>query len=117
MNKSDLKKLMIDSTDAESNAVKIPEMLEQEGISFNFSDNFGDQVIDKLFSAGLTLTRRVEFVKYMNFAFYRVALTGIAAIIILLLSIFLKEGSISFNSFLGLNDNYDESIICLLTGK
>jgi hypothetical protein len=53
----------------------------------------------------------------MNFAFYRVALTGVAAIVLLLISIFLMEGSLSFNSFLGLKDNYDESIVCLLTGN
>jgi hypothetical protein len=53
----------------------------------------------------------------MNFAFYRIALTGVAAIIVLLVSIFLREGSFSFNSFLGLSDNYDESIVCLLTGN
>jgi hypothetical protein len=103
--------------DAEIDTGNVPEILENQGVSYNFGDNFGEKVLDKLFSAGVTVTRQVEFVKYMNFAFYRVALTGIAAIIILLISIFLKEGSLSFNSFLGLNDNYDESIIALLTGK
>jgi hypothetical protein len=53
----------------------------------------------------------------MNLAFYRVAITGIAAIVVLLISIFIMEGSFSFNSFLGLKDNYSESIICLLTGN
>jgi hypothetical protein len=55
--------------------------------------------------------------KSLNFVFNRIALTGIAAIIVLLISIFLMEGSLSFNSFLGLSDSYDESIVCLLTGK
>jgi hypothetical protein len=35
----------------------------------------------------------------------------------MLVSIFLREGSLSFNSFLGLSDNYNESLICLLTGN
>jgi hypothetical protein len=117
MNKSEIKKLIINSMDAKTDSGKIPEILEQEGVFYNFSDSFGEKVLDKLFSAGMVVTKQVEFVKYMNFAFYRVALTGIAAIIILLISIFLKEGSLSFNTFLGLNDNYDESIIALLTGK
>jgi hypothetical protein len=46
-----------------------------------------------------------------------VALTGVAAIVILLISIFFVEGSISLNSLLGIGDTYDESIICLLTGN
>lgn len=117
MNTSEIKKLIINSMNAETDAVNVPEILEKEGVSYNFSSNFGEKVLDKLFAAGLTVTREVEFVKYINFAFYRIAFTGIAAIIILLISIFLKEGSLSFNSFLGLSDNYDESIVCLLTGN
>ena len=65
----------------------------------------------------MTVNHEVEFVKYMNFAFYRIALTGVAAIVILLISIFFMEGSLSLNSFLGISNNYDESIVCLLTGN
>ncbi len=117
MDTSEIKKLIINSMNSEAESVNVPEILEKEGVSYNFSNSFRDKVLDKLFSAGLTVTKEVEFVKYMNFAFYRIALTGVAAIIILLISIFLKEGSLSFNSFLGLSDNYDESIVCLLTGN
>ena len=74
-------------------------------------------MLNKLFSATAKISREVEFVKYMNFAFYRIALTGVAAIVVLLISIFFMEGSLSLNSFLGLSDNYDESIVCLLTGN
>ena len=59
----------------------------------------------------------VDFLKTMNYVFYRVTLPGVAAIVLLLISLFLMEGSLSFNSFLGLSDNYDESIVCLLTGN
>lgn len=117
MNKSDIKKLMISSLDEDVDPAEVSGILEQEGISFTFSKNFGEKVLNKLFSTGLAVNRELEFLKYMNFAFYRIALTGVAAIIVLLISIFLMEGSLSFNSFLGLNDNYDESIICLLTGN
>jgi hypothetical protein len=48
--------------------------------------------------------------------FYRIALTGVAAIVLLLISIFMMEGSVSFNSLIGLGSTYDESILCLLTG-
>ena len=96
---------------------EVSRKLEEEGISFDFRHGFKDKILDKLFSAGLTVNSEVEFVKYMNFAFYRIALTGVAAIVILLISIFFMEGSLSFNSFLGLGDNYDESIVCLLTGN
>ena len=117
MNISEIKKLIISSMDADTDTVEVSGKLEEEGVSYNFSNNFADKVRNRLLSAGLTMNREVNFVKYMNFAFYRIALTGVAAIVILLISIFLMEGSISFNSFLGLRDNYDESIVCLLTGN
>jgi hypothetical protein len=117
MNTSEIKKLIISSLDANADTIEVARKLEEEGIAYNFSKNFGDKVLSRLFSAGLSVSREVEFVKYMNFAFYRIALTGIAAIVILLISIFIMEGSLSINSILGLSDNYDESIVCLLTGN
>ena len=117
MKSSEIKNMIISSLNNDADTIEVSGRLEEEGVSYNFSHNFRDKVLDKLFSAGLIINREVEFVKYMNFAFYRVALTGVAAIVVLLISIFLMEGSLSFNSFLGLKDNYDESIVCLLTGN
>lgn len=117
MKQSEIKKLLISSMDVGADPVEASRKLEETGISYDFSKGFNDKVLDKIFSAGITINREVEFVKYMNFAFYRIALTGVAAIVILLISIFLMEGSLSFNSFLGLSNSYDESIISLLTGN
>ncbi len=117
MNTSEIKNLIMSSLHADANTSEISRRMEEEGISYNFSEKFGDKVLDKLFSAGLIVKREMEFVKYMNFAFYRIALTGLAAIVVLLISIFLMQGSLSFNSFLGISDSYDESIVCLLTGN
>ncbi len=117
METADIKKIIINSLNPDTETNGIPDQLEKEGISYNFSNGFKDKVLSRVFTAGYKVSQQVEFVKYMNFAFYRIALTGMAAIVILLISIFLKEGSLSFNSLLGLSDNYNESIICLLTGK
>lgn len=117
MNASEIKKLIISSLNTDTDPVDVSRRLEEEGVTYNFSHNFGDKVLNKLFSAGIIVNREVEFVKYMNFAFYRIALTGVAAIVILLISIFFMEGSLSLNSFLGISSNYDESIVCLLTGN
>ena len=117
MNTSEIKNLIISSLNTDADQIEVSRRLEEEGISFDFSKNFGDKILYKLYSAGLTINREVEFVKSMNFAFYRIALTGVAAIVVLLISIFMMEGSLSFNSFLGLGNNYDESIVCLLTGS
>ena len=117
MNTSEIKKFIISSLNDDADAVEISRRLEEEGVTYKFSQNFGNKVLNRLYSAGMTVNREVEFVKYMNFAFYRIALTGVAAIVILLISIFFMEGSLSLNSFLGISNNYDESIVCLLTGN
>lgn len=117
MNIASVKKLIINSLNPDFNSGDVSSRLEEEGISYNFSQNFTENVLSRLFPAGLTLNREIEFAKYMNFAFYRVALTGVAAIVLLLISIFIMEGSLSLNSFLGLSDSYAESIVCLLTGN
>jgi len=116
MDSSEIKKLIITSMDPDAAPGEIAGRLEDEGVSFDFRKGFSDRVIDKIFGVGLVVNRQVEFLRRFNSAFYRVALTGVAAIIILMISLFLMEGSISFNSFLGLGDSYDESIVCLLTG-
>lgn len=117
MKHSEIKNMMITSLDRDTDPHEISDRLDEEGISFDFNEDFSDKILDRIFSTGLIINREVEFLKYMNFAFYRIALTGAVAIIILLFSIYLMEGSLSLNSFLGLSDNYNESIVCLLTGN
>jgi len=112
-----IKELMINSLSPDLSSDDTWKKLEEAGATFSFRQNFHDRVLDSIFSAGIAVNREIEFVRSMNFAFYRVAFTGIAAIAILLISIFIMEGSLSFDSFLGLKDNYDESIVCLLTGN
>jgi hypothetical protein len=117
MKASEIKKMLIGSLDPDADTRDFPEKLEAEGVYFGFSNGFGDKVLDKLSQAASFSLPQSEFIKGMNYVFYRIAFTGIAAIIILLISIFLMEGSLSFNSFIGLSDTYDESIVCLLTGN
>jgi hypothetical protein len=117
MKPSEIKKLLIGSLSADAVPEEVSRHLDDENISYDFSEGFTDKVINKLFAASMAVSREVEFVKSMNYVFYRIAFTGIAAIVVLLISIFLMQGSISFNSFLGLSDANDESIICLLTGN
>lgn len=116
MKVSEIKELFYRSLDATASTADIPGKLEEGGVIFNFKPGFSDIVIDKIFAAGVIVNQEIEFVKSLNNVFYRIAFTGVAAIIALLISIFFMEGSISFNSFLGLSDINGESIVCLLTG-
>jgi len=117
MKASDLKNLIINSLDGENASDETLSGLEKAGVSYSFRPGFREKVIDRIFTAGVTVNREIEFVRSLNLVFYRIALTGVAAICLLLISIFLTEGSLSLNSFIGLNDSWDESIVCLLTGN
>lgn len=117
MTRPEIKQLIISSLDSGADAEAISRQLEDEGVSYDFSNKFTGKVLDKIFEAGLIINREQEFVRKLSSVFYRVALTGVAAIVLLMISIFLMEGSFSLNSFLGIGDTYDESIVCLLTGN
>jgi hypothetical protein len=117
MKPSEVKKLISESLDEKTDTGKIPGMLEDAGVSYDFGKGFTERVTGKLFRVTLTLKRNAEFTRNLNYAFYRIALTGAAAIIILMISIFMMQDSFSFNSFLGLGDSYDESIVYLIKGN
>jgi len=116
MKSADLKSLIVKSLDLESDPREISREIEEAGAEYKFSNGFGEKVLGRVYSSGSAIVRKVEFVRDLNFVFYRLALTGVAAIVILLISIFIMEGSFSIDSFLGLGNNYDETITCLLTG-
>jgi len=117
MKPSELKKLMIQSLEPGANTEEIAGKLESEGISYDFNGGFTEKVTTRLFSEPLIASHDLEFRRNLSLVFYRIAITGIAAIIILMLSIFIAQDSFSFNSFLGLGDSIDESIVYLLTGN
>jgi hypothetical protein len=117
MKPSELKKLMIQSLEPGANTEEIAGRLESEGISYDFNGGFTEKVTTRLFSEPLIASHDLEFRRNLSLVFYRIAITGIAAIIILMLSIFIAQDSFSFNSFLGLGDSIDESIVYLLTGN
>lgn len=116
MDRPKFKDLLLRSLDQNSDPEELSGKIEEAGVSFSFSEGFQQKVMNKVYNAGTTVVREIEFIKNLNYVFYRIALPGIAAILLLLVSIYLMEGSFSFNSILGLGDNYDESIIYMLTG-
>jgi hypothetical protein len=117
MKRFDFKNLILKSTDPETATGSIVQQLEDEGVYYDFSSNFSEKVINKIFYAAVAVKRETEFLRNLNSAFYRIALTGIAAIVILMISIFMMEGSFSLDSFLGISDNFTESTVLLLTGN
>lgn len=117
MKGTDFKELLIRSLDLDSDPEVLSGKIEEAGATFRFSEGFRDKVLEKIYTSGSAVVREVEFVRNLNSVFYRIALSGVAAIVILLISIFMIQGSFSIDSILGLGNSYDESITYLLTGN
>jgi len=119
MENSELKELIVNSLDSNADPAEASNRLQAEGVSFSFSDDFVGRVLDAVTATGLIALNdnENEIAGSIRTIFYRIAIGGIAAILILFVSIVLSEGSFSLNSLLGLSNTYDESIISLLTGK
>jgi hypothetical protein len=116
MKKEEIKNLILESLSVEANSGEFAKKLEGAGVGYDFSGTFDFKLEAALYGTADMPQGETIFLKNLNQLFYRIALPGVAAIVLLLISIFISEGTISFDSFLGLADSYDESIICLITG-
>jgi hypothetical protein len=116
MRSSEIMKRIIGSIENEPNDDHALDAM-QEALAWDFSEGFEERVLARLSNEKSEVGYEYEFNHNLNLVFYRVAFTAAAAIIFLMLSIFLKEGSLSFDSLLGMSDGYSESIVCLLTGN
>ena len=117
MKRPDIKKLIISSLDPEADSGEAARQLEDAGVSYDFKEDFTARLSEKIFKTATIIPLEPDFVRNLSSVFYRIAFTGVVAIVLLLISIFLMEGSLSINSFLGITDTYDESIVYLLTGN
>jgi len=116
MKHSEIKRMIISSLDNEADSLTTSSEI-QEALALDFSDGFEDKVLGRLNDEMYVVKSDSEFNRKLSLAFYRVTFTAAAAIVLLMLSIFLKEGSLTFDSLLGVSDGYSESIVCLLTGN
>jgi hypothetical protein len=117
MKRNDVKSLLSDSLTPESGSGDSYNLLKENGVTYSFDPRFTDRVIDIIFSQALVVNRQLEFVRTLNNVFYKVAFAGVAAILLLLMSIFITDGSLTFNSLMGISDSFDENLITLLAGE
>lgn len=115
MKSNDLLNLIEKDMASESAADVLRHRIASEGVDYSFGSGFTERVINRIFSGAIVVNRQLDFVRSMNSIFYRVAFAGVAAIILLLISIFIAEGTISFNSIVGISESFDENLIGLLT--
>ena len=81
---------------------------------YSFSSGFQEKVMTKVYEEKEPLILRPEFNRSLFTVFKRVALTGVAAIIILFLSIYLTDDSFTFNSLTGGDPYSDDNLVSYL---
>ena len=84
--------------------------------SYDFSPGFTARVLGRIHEEGRFLIHNGLMIT-MNRLFIRIALSGAAAIILLVLSVYLSGGDLSFDTLLGLGNSTDEGMITLLSGN
>jgi len=113
MKNGKIKNLIISSFGKENDEGKITlELLER--VDYDFGINFEKNILEKILDKGKLI--RYEFDKRLRVAFKSVSIAAAAAIILIMISIFLNEGNLSVDSLLGIEDGYSESIVYILMG-
>lgn len=91
------------------------EVLESELlIDAKFNEGFRDRVMKTISSGSILINGKRELLKSFDSVFMRVAIPGAAAIIILILNLLLSQGSLSYDTLLGIDNEVDGFLVSLL---
>lgn len=94
------------------------KLLEMRGIissaQYSFSDGFQAKVMDRIGEENEPLILQPEFNRSLFTVFKRVALTGVAAILILFLSIYLSNDSFTLETLTGGDSYSDDNLVSYL---
>ena len=94
------------------------KLLEIRGLisskQYSFSDNFQAKVMDRIAEESEPLILQPEFNRSLFTVFKRVALTGVAAILILFLSIYLSNDSFTLETLTGGDSYSDDNLVSYL---
>ena len=113
--KEKLEIALADSGELREEKRKIEEMRKIiSSHQYSFSPGFQEKVMTKVYEEKEPLILRPEFNRSLFTVFKRVALTGVAAIIILFLSIYLTDDSFKFNSLTGGDPYSDDNLVSYL---
>ena len=94
------------------------KLMEMRGLisskQYSFSDNFQAKVMDRIAEESEPLILQPEFNRSLFTVFKRVALTGVAAILILFLSIYLSNDSFTLETLTGGDSYSDDNLVSYL---
>ncbi len=108
-----LKELLIADPDLRNEKQEIEEIRNRmKGTSFHFKKGFAERVLAKVKDAVPVI--EVDFSSQLIALFKKLALTGVAAIIILLIAIYLTAGSLNKETVVGVDTSSDDNLVSYL---
>ena len=114
MKKEDLRELLLRSI-TEDISDKERRLIEEEAIyDYSFSNDFRERIMTRLEPVRTRIFSGIDFLRSFDIVFKRVAIAGIMVIIILAINLLLSQGSLSYDTLLGLDTHVDEGLISLL---
>jgi len=114
MRKEELSKLVLRSlSDDVSSSER--ELIESEALAeYSFSADFRDRVLVSLEGKSLFSLFDYSYLKSFDWIFNRVLLSGSVVIIALIISMFVTQGSLSFDTLIGIDSSVDDGLLSLL---
>ena len=90
------------------------EVLEKEFLTdHKFSEGFRDRVMKGIASGKILFNGKRETLRSFDSIFVKVAIPAAAAVIILAVSLLLSQGSLSYDTLLGIDNEVDGMLISL----
>lgn len=110
-----LEKLLSESPELKEEKRKLLEIRRIiSSKQYSFSDGFQTKVMDRIAEENEPLILQPEFNRSLFTVFKRVALTGVAAILILFLSIYLSNDSFTLETLTGGDSYSDDNLVSYL---
>jgi len=81
----------------------------------HFSKGFRDRVMNSIVSGRIYINGKREIIKSIDSIFLKIAIPGAAAIVLLMLSLLLSQGSLSYDTLLGIDNEVDGVLVSLLS--
>jgi len=82
--------------------------------NYSFSDGFRNRVMQAVNDEKKSKVISIDFTRSFTSMFYRIAVAGVAVIILLVISLYISHGSLNVNAFTGVDPISEDNLISVL---
>ena len=91
---------------------KVGELLSSR--NYSFSDGFRNRVMQAVNDEKKGKVVSIDFTRSFNSMFNRIAVAGVAVIVLLVISLYISHGSLNVNTFTGVDPISEDNLISVL---